>query len=267
LLNYVILLVLAFYAFAPLVTLAINSLKSTVEVASNPFGLPQTAEWANYQKAWELGNFGVTLRNSVYLVAVSVAGVLVIGFLAAYGLSRYTPRGSDLFITYLLLGSSIPAQLHVLPLYVFFSRSDLLDNLTILAVVNMAKQAPFAAFLIRAFLLQTSSEFEEAARVDGASELQVLTKVIVPLANPAILTVALVAGLRIWNEFFFAVTFIQDELLKPVSTSIFAFQTKYYTEWGPVNAASIIAILPVVVIFILLQRQFIEGLTQGGLKG
>ena len=265
--NYAVLVLLALYAFGPLLLLGVNSLKSTPEVATNPFGLPRTIAWTNYTKAWEIGRFDLTLRNSVYLVAVSVVGLLIISFLAAYGLARYSPRGNSFFITYLLVGSSIPAQMHILPLYIFLSRTDLLDNLTILALVNMAKQAPFGAFLLRAFLLQISTEFEEVARVDGASEFQVLTKVLVPICRPAILTVALVAGLRIWNEFFFAITLIQDERLKPVSTSLFGFQQKYYTDWGLVNAGSIITIVPIVLLFLLLQRQFIEGLTQGGVKG
>jgi raffinose/stachyose/melibiose transport system permease protein len=223
--------------------------------------------WSNYLKAWEIGNFSVTLRNSVFLVSISVIGVLAISFLAAYGLSRYTPRGKSFFISYLLIGSSIPAQLYILPLYIALSRLDLLDNLLTLAVVNIAKQAPFGAFLLRAFLLQITSEFEDAARVDGASEFQVLSKVLIPICAPAILTVALVAGLRVWNEFFFAVTFIQNENIKPISTSIFSFQQKYYTDWGLVNAGSIITIVPIIFLFLLLQRHFIKGLTQGGLKG
>jgi raffinose/stachyose/melibiose transport system permease protein len=265
--NYAVLVLLAVYSFAPLAALAINSLKSNAEIASNPFGLPQAFVWDNYQKAWVIGNFGITLLNSTYLVLVSVTGLLIISFLAAYGLARYTPRGNSLFISYLLVGSSIPAQLHILPLYIFLSRSGLLDNLTILALINIARQAPFGAFLLRAFLLQTPNEFEEAARIDGASEFQVLSKILVPLCIPVIFTVALVAGLRIWNEFFYAVTLIQDPLLKPVSTSLYAFQVNYYTEWGPVNAGSIMTVLPIILLFILLQRSFVEGLTQGGLKG
>lgn len=266
-LKYLILILLAIYAFVPLIVLGINSFKSNEEVASNPFGLPKTVMWSNYIKAWEIGNFGVTIRNSIFLVSISVIGILIISFLAAYGLARYSPRGKGFFIAYLLIGSAIPAQMYILPLYIALSRAEILDNLFTLAVVNMAKQAPFGAFLIRAFILQISNEFEDAARVDGATEYQVITRVLVPICWPAILTVALVAGLRIWNEFFFAVTFIQSENIKPISTSIFAFQQKYYTDWGLVNAGSIITIVPIIVIFLLLQRQFIEGLTQGGLKG
>jgi raffinose/stachyose/melibiose transport system permease protein len=264
---YLVLFLLAIYSLVPLIILGINSLKSNEEVASNPFGLPKTFMWSNYLKAWEIGNFSVTMRNSIFLVSISVIGVLAISFLAAYGLARYTPRGKSFFISYLLVGSSIPAQLYILPLYIALSRSHLLDSLLTLAVVNIAKQAPFGAFLLRAFLLQITSEFEDAARVDGASEFQVLSKVLIPICAPAILTVALVAGLRIWNEFFFAVTFIQNENIKPISTSIFSFQQKYYTEWGLVNAGSIITIVPIIFLFLLLQRHFIKGLTQGGLKG
>lgn len=109
--------------------------------------------------------------------------------------------------------------------------------------------------------------FEDAARVDGTNELQILTRVVLPLSWPGFLTIALVSGLGAWNEFFFAITFIQDENLKPVTTSFLAFRSNFSQDWGLTSAASIIIILPVVILFLGLQRRFINGLTAGGLKG
>jgi len=265
--SYSIMLALAFYAAAPLVVLFLNSLKSTEEASTNSFGLPQSVNWSNYIDAWRIGGFSTTLLNSTILVALSVAGVLVVSFLAAYGLARYTPRGHDFFLTYLLVGSTIPVQLYLIPLFVFLTRNELMDNLFVLSVLYVAKFAPFATFLLRAFLLGISSDFEDAARVDGASEFQVLRKIVVPLLAPAIMTVGLVTGLQVWNEFTLAVTLIQSEELKPVSTSLFAFQQRHGTDWGLTNAGAVITVLPVIILFLLLQRRFIEGLTQGGSKG
>ena len=264
---YLVLLLLAFYALAPLMNLAFNSLKATAEVAANPFGFPKTLRWSNYSEAWRLGKFSTTLRNSVILTVVSVSGVLVIAFLAAYALARYSPPGYNFFVSYILLGSTIPSQLYIVPLFIMWSRLGLMDNLLGLSLVFIANHSPFAAFLVRAFLLGVSSEFEDAARVDGASEWQVLTRILVPMSWPVLLTVALVTGVRVWNNFFFAVTLIQDEAWKPVSTSLSVFQQKYDTNWGLINAAAVITVLPVLLMFVIFQRQFIAGLTQGGLKG
>lgn len=110
-------------------------------------------------------------------------------------------------------------------------------------------------------------DFEEAARLDGASDLQVLTRIILPLAWPGFMTVVLVVGLGVWNEFLFAVTFLQRPELKPVSTSLQAFQGRFARDWGLTSAASVIMIVPVLIVFLILQRQFIEGLSRGGLKG
>jgi len=110
-------------------------------------------------------------------------------------------------------------------------------------------------------------DFEEAARIDGANDLQVFLRVILPLAWPGFLTVVLVVGLAVWNEFLFAVTFLQRPELKPISTSLLAFQTRFQRDWGLTSAASVIMIIPIIILFLSLQRQFIEGLTRGGLKG
>jgi len=261
------LLLMLVYSILPLVVLVFNSFKSTEELAANPFGLPKVFHWSNYSESWRIGNFQVTLVNSVLLVALTVVGVLIVSFLAAYALSRFTPVGYDFFISFLLLGSIIPIQLYIIPVFIFLTRANLLDNLLVLSVIYIAKFAPFSAFLLRAFLLAIPTDFEDAARVDGASEFQMLSRIVFPVISPAVLTVALVTGLRVWNEFTMAVTLIFSEANKPVSTSLFAFQQKHATDWGLTNAGAVITVLPVIILFLLLQKRFIEGLTQGGVKG
>lgn len=263
---YLILLLVSLYVVLPLLILGFNSFKTNMEIAVNPFGPPKNLQWSNYTKAWIQGRFGTAFRNSFVLVAISVIGVAFVAFPAGYALARYTPRGYDFFISYLILGSTIPNQLFIVPLFIAWSRLNLMDNLFGLSLIYIAKFTPFATFLVRAFLLSISKEFDDAARVDGASELQVLTKILIPMSWPIVLTVSLITAVRVWNEFFFAVTFIQNEALKPVATSLFAFQGKYNTNWGLTNAASVLTVLPVLFLFLLLQRHFIEGLTQGGLK-
>ena len=154
-----------------------------------------------------------------------------------------------------------------MPLFFLWSTLQLTNTLFGLIVIYWAIFSPFATLLLRSYLVALPRGFEDAARVDGASELQVLTRVVLPLSWPGFLTIALVSGLGAWNEFFFAITFIRDENLKPVTTSFLAFQSNFSRDWGLTSAASILIMLPLVVLFLGLQRRFINGITAGGLKG
>jgi len=263
--NYVIVTLLVVFALAPILTLVSNSLKSGPEVGRNPLGLPQQLRWENYAEAWRRANFAVTMRNSTILTFGAIAGVLVIAGMAAYALSRLNIPGAGALTLYLLVGTSMPAQLFMVPLFFLWNRLGLTDNLFGVILIYWATMSPFATFLLRSYMVSIPRDFEDAARVDGASELQVLRHVIVPIAWPGFLTAGLVTGLGAWNEFMFAVTFLHREEVKPISTSLYSFMSRYGREWGLTSAAAMFMVLPVIILFLLLQRQFIEGLTQGGL--
>jgi raffinose/stachyose/melibiose transport system permease protein len=265
--NYVILTALVLFSLVPLSTLIFNSLKQDAEVGRNPLGPPVSGiRWQNYPDAWEQGHFSTTMRNSAILTFGTIGGVLVIAGLAAYSLAKLNLPGADAITLYLLVGTSMPAQLFMVPLFFLWTKLGLTDNLFGVIIIFWATQSPFATFLLRSYMLAIPKDFEDAARVDGASELQVLRHVMAPITWPGFLTVALVVGLGAWNEFLFAVTFLHREEVKPISTSLYAFMQRFGREWGLTSAAAVIMILPVVVLFLLLQRQFIEGLTQGGLR-
>jgi len=132
--------------------------------------------------------------------------------------------------------------------------------------VDFWKNVSFFAILTLAGLQNVPSELYESAKIDGASKFQVMTQVILPLSWPGFLTTGLIVGLGVWNEFLIAVTFMHQPDLKPVATSLRAFQERFTRDWGLTNAASVIMLLPVLILFLLMQRRFIEGLTQGGMK-
>jgi raffinose/stachyose/melibiose transport system permease protein len=265
--NYILLGVLAIFSVIPIVLLVLNSLKTTVEIQENPFGLPTAARLSNYVDAWVQGQFSTTISNTLFLTSGTIFLVVVVGGLAAFALARFRFSGANALSFYLLVGTSVPALLFIVPLYFMWAQLDLINSLPGLIIVYAAIYSPFATYLLRSFLVSIPMDFEEAARIDGANDLQVLTRVILPLAWPGFLTVVLVVGLGVWNEFLFANTFLQDPALKPISTSLLAFQTRYQRDWGLTSAASVMMILPVLLLFLSLQRQFIEGLARGGLKG
>ncbi len=264
---YVVLVLLAIFAIGPLVVLLFNSLKTNAEIGRNPLGPPLSPVFQNFPTAWVQGGFATTMVNSAILTFGTVVGVCIISGTAAYAMARLDLPGTDVVLLYLFVASALPFQLFLVPLFFLWSSLQLTNTLIGLIIIYWAVFSPFATLLLRSYLVALPRGFEDAARVDGATELQILLRVILPLSWPGFLTIALVSGLGAWNEFFFAVTFIQDDALKPVTTSFLAFQSNFSRDWGLTSAAGIIIILPVVALFLILQRRFINGLTAGGLKG
>ena len=266
-LNYVILTLLLIFSLGPLVVLGFNSLKTSRGVIRNPLAPPLDGiQWQNYLDAWNKGSYGTAIPNSVLIVAATVVGVLLISGLAAYSLARLKGPGADALTMYLLVGTTLPAQLFLVPLFFLWVRLGLFNNLLGVIIIYWATMSPFATFLLRAYMVGIPNDFEDAARIDGASEWQIFWGIIRPLSWPGFLTAGLITGLAAWNEFLFAVTFLQRPELKTVAASLYSYSSRWERDWALTSAASVIMILPVLVLFLLMQRRFIAGLTQGGLK-
>ena len=264
--NYIILILLALFTALPLALLVSNSLKSTAEIASSPFSLPKEILWENYSEAFDKGKYGLTIRNSAILTISTIACSLTVAGLAAYALARLKLKYANILSFYFLVGIGVPAQLFIIPLFFMWKQFGLVNTHIGLIIIYTALQAPFATYLLRSYMLSIPEEFVDAAKIDGASDWQVFRHVIAPLTGPGFLTAGLVIGLFTWNEFLFAVTFLPDPEFKPVATSLYAFQGRFSRDWGLTNAGSVIMVAPVLILFLALQRRFIEGLTQGGLK-
>lgn len=265
--NYVVMVLLGVFALAPLTTLAFNSFKSNLEIGENFLLPPRKLQPENYPEAWVVGNFKVTARNSLFLVVTVVAVVLLLGGMAAYSLARLRPPGADAYTVYMVALSTVPVWLYMVPLFVILKWAGLIDTLWGVLLLYVALNSPFSIFLLRSYMLQVPQDFEDAARVDGASEWHVLTKVVLPIVWPAFLTVGLTVALAVWNEFNIAYVFVHDPNLQPVATSYHAFRRRFGTNWALSSAAAMMMITPVIAIFLAMQRRFVEGLTRGGLAG
>ncbi len=265
--NYVVLLLLLVFSLGPLLIMGFNSLKSRTELADNPLGFPRDLEWGNYSRAWEVGNFSTTTVNSGILVGATVIGVMLLGGMAAYSLAKLDLPGAGALMLFLLVMSSLPIHLFLVPLFVLWRELELLNTYYGLVLIYIALNVPLAIFLLRSYMVQLPRDFEDAARVDGASEWQVFTRVVVPLSWPGFLTVGLVVALAVWNEFLLATVFLQDEDKFTVVTSYQNFATRFSRDWSLTSASAVMMIVPILAIFLIFQRRFIEGLTQGGMKG
>ncbi|PDQ34600.1 MAG: hypothetical protein B5766_10470 [Candidatus Lumbricidophila eiseniae] len=258
---------LALFAIGPIILFFFNSVKTSNDYAASSLGLPKTWEWGNFLDAWIQGNIGAGLINSAVVVAGTAALTLVVSGCAAYALARLDIKGNRLFINYLLISSSLPTQMFLVPLFYMAVQARLYDTQIGLILIYVGLFSPFATLLLRSFMLTMPKELEEAARMDGANELGVLFRVVLPNALPGLLTVALVTALSAYNEFLFAVTFIQNSDLLPASTTFYSFQQGFTQNYPLVTAAGVIMIAPMLILFLFLQRRFISGLASSGLGG
>lgn len=266
-LTYFVLAVGAFIALFPIALLVLNSVKPALEIVQNPLALPSAPMWANFAHAWRDAHLDQTFVNSVVLSATTIVLVCVTCAPTAYVLARKKIRSWKLWTFYLLATTTAPIQLFLFPLYFGFARLGLINNLFAVALVYCALFSPFAVMLLRTYFLAVPRELEEAALVDGASHWQVFAKVMLPIVSPGILTVALIVGLYSWNEFLIATTFLQKQDRLTAIVAFFLLSGQYTSDWGEIMAAALIIVLPVIVLFVLLQRRFIEGMAGGSVKG
>lgn len=265
--TYVVLTLLAIFALGPIVLFLFNALKTTNEYATSALSVPTTWQWGNFLEAWQTANMGAGLANSLIIVVGTVVLTCFVAGCAAYALARLEVHGANGFISYVLIVSSLPGQMFLVPLFATWTKLGLYDTQLGLIIIYCGLFSPFATLLLRSFMIGIPKEFEEAARVDGANELQLLFRIVLPNAWPGFLTIALTTGLSAYNEFLFAVTFIQNPQRQPVSLAFFTFQQGFTQNYNLISAAGVIMILPMLVLFLLLQRRFIDGIAASGLGG
>ena len=266
-LTYAVLSILLVITLFPIALLVLNSVKPAAQIIQNPLAWPETFRWDNFTRAWTDARFSQTMLNSAILSGLTIVLVCSTGSLTAYVLARRKIKSWKIITFYLLATTTAPIQLFLFPLYFGFAKLGLINNSVAVSVIYTAVWSPFAVMLLRTYFLAVPKELEEAALIDGASHWQVFTKVMLPIVSPGILTVALIIGLYSWNEFLIATTFLQRADTATAIVSFFLLSGQYSSDWGEIMAAALIIVLPVIVLFILLQRRFIEGMAGGSVKG
>jgi raffinose/stachyose/melibiose transport system permease protein len=264
--NYVVLGLLLMFTLYPLLLVFMNSVKTAEETLTNPLGWPKEWLLENFQRVWYEAAFARAIPNSFLVSTTAAVGVTLIAALAGYSLARLNPAGSGLVTVYLLAGGSLPAQLFLVPLFFLWRKLGLVDNHLGLVLIYLGVQSPFACYLMRSFFVSLPGDFEDAACVDGATKLQCFWHVIIPLARPGFLTVFLLTWMGCWNEFFFANIFLHRQAVQTAALRYVVFSGEYYTNWAMTNAAGVILMIPVLLLFLATQETFIKGMTQGGLK-
>jgi raffinose/stachyose/melibiose transport system permease protein len=251
----------------PIVSMLINSLRSNESIKIKLFDFPRELLFQNYADTWIKGEYLIAFRNTFIIDIAVVLIVLVVNGLASYGLTKLNVYGKSFLTGYFVAALSIPPFAFIVPLYFMFQKIGLVNNLTGIILIYAAISIPFNLLIMRAFFIGIPRELEEAAKIDGCSEMGSIRYITLPLAKPILTTVALIVFVNSYNEFLFANTFLQDDNIRTVALRFFNFVGKYQSDLAYVFASGCITLIPIIILYLFLQRSFIEGMTQGGLKG
>ncbi len=250
----------------PLFVMVTSSFKTNAEIFSSPLSLPTHFSTANLEKVWAETNFVRYLANSVGITAASVALILLFSTLAGYAIARYQFRFSALILMFFLSGMTVPLKLAIIPLFIQLDTLGLVDSYLGLVLVYVAMGIPSAVFIMTGFLRTLPRELEESARMDGASELRIMWSIMLPLARPALVIVAIQNAVPIWNDFFFPLVLITSDNLKTLPQGLTVFVGEFTTDWGVLFTGLTLAALPITLLYVVLSKQFISGITQGAVK-
>lgn len=254
------------FAAIPLMQVFLNSFRTDREVKIMPIGLPDNWTLENWGDTWRIGGYATAYFNSLLTAAVVIVVVLCVVGLGAYALSKLQFKLRGFFTAYFFVSISLPTFLYIVPDYFVMNKIGLVDTRWSLMIIYIANQIPFNMLLLRTFLTGIPRELEEAAKIDGCTELDSLLKITLPIAKPMFLTIAILVFVNVWNEFLWSNTFITTDELKLVATRFVKFTGEYATNMARIYTASCITILPVVVLYLLFSRRFIEGMTSGSVK-
>ena len=264
--DHSLLIAAAALFLAPVVFILLTALMTNEQALSARLW-PDPFQWSNFTEVFHQAPLWRWALNSFIYSSLATLGLLLSSIPVAYAFSRLRWRGRDAVFLVVLVALMLPPQVTVVPLYVMWAKLDLVGSLWPLIIPNWFGDA-FAIFLLRQFFLTIPEEYLDAARVDGCGELRILSTVVLRLAKPAIAAVALFSVLYTWNDFFLPLLYLSDNPDNLVaSIGLSQFRSLHQVQWNLVMAATLLVMLPVIVLFFLAQKAFVEGVTLTGVKG
>lgn len=264
---YIIMSMGALIFMLPFLWMLSTSLKPSTQVFIYPIQwIPKPFIWRNYIDALRSAPFGTYYINTVVITAFTVIGTVISSVLSAYGFARLNFKGKDSLFLLILSAMMLPNQVTVIPQFIMFKSLGWLNTFFPLTVPSFFGP-PFFIFLLRQYMLTLPKELDDAAFIDGCSKLQVLILILMPLLKPAIFTMVILTFLGTWNDFFGPLIYLSDMKKYTVTLGLTLFRGEFSTYWNWLMAASVVAIFPCLLIFLLFQRYFIQGIALTGLKG
>lgn len=266
----------ALYAFLTIFTLIwllpviasfITSFRTMDDIATNGFwSMPRELIWQNFVQAWTAARVSKYLINSFIITLPSLLGMLFLSSLAAYALARYKFRGNLLFYFMFVAGTMLPFQILLLPVFRLTNTLGLYDTHGALILIHTAFQLGFCTFVLRNFMRSVPSDIMDAARVDGCSEFRIYWQIVLPLTLPALAALATLQFTWVFNDYLWAIILLRSDTLRPVTAGLATLRGQYNTDWPVITAGALLATIPTLLVFVFLQRYFIQGLTLGSGK-
>lgn len=265
--NTLAILFLLALVVAPFYWIFSASIKAPQEIIARvPTFVPQSFTWQHYEKLLRSSAYPTYLWNSILVALGTMAITVTLSTLAAYGLYRTRFPGRRAIFRVILVTYAFPGVLLLIPLYTMMSALGLIDRLVALIIVNVTFASPFAVWMLQAFFRTIPSELEEAAALDGASRLQVMLKIILPLSAPGVASIAIFAFIMSWTEYMFASVLIASDAHRTLPAGLAGIIGQYQVDWGLLLAGATLTTLPVILLFSFVGRHFVEGLTTGAVK-
>ncbi|HLU23953.1 MAG TPA: carbohydrate ABC transporter permease [Bacillaceae bacterium] len=257
----------AFTMLLPFLWMILTSLKTDQNVFTIPVTwLPEEFQWGNYLKAWEIADFSRYIFNSLFVTTIIMIFSLLFNSMAGYAFAKYRFRAREPLFLLLLSTMMIPGQVTMIPVYLILEQLGFLDSYFGLIVPGLA--TAFGIFIMRQFMLSIPDDFIDAARIDGASEARIFFQIILPISKPAISALGIFTFVGAWNDFLFPLLVISSDSMKTLPLAIASLAAGQYVQsWPLLMAAATFITLPVIVVFFIGQRYFIEGIAMTGIKG
>lgn len=265
---WITLVLFALIWVAPFVFIVFTSLKSNGEVmSSGAFRPPQTLATGNYGVAWNRGNFDRAFFNSALVSLVKVPLGLAVAAVAAYALARMKNRWNKTILLFVVFGTMIPFQVMLAPLFTLVNRLGLINTYVGLILPYLAFGIPYQVFILHSFFRGIPKELSEAALIDGAGHFTTFRRIFLPITLPILAALFILDFVATWNEFAMALVLMQDKDMWTLPLGLMSFQGQFSNEYGQLNAAIVITVLPAVLVYLIFQRYFVSGLASGAVKG
>lgn len=266
--RYLALILIIVWSLFPVYWMLNNSFKNRVEQFSAvPTFFPHQITFENYRSLFNNLGFSNVIANSFTVSLISTLIAVVVGSLAAYSLSRFRFRGKRILMIWILLTRIFPPVTFVIPIYSIMRNAGLMNTRTALILAYIAFNLPFAIWMLVNFFNEIPMEIEESSMVDGATLYQTFSRIVLPLVLPGLAATAIFTFIMSWNEFMYAMIFIQSPKLATVPVALSGLITEYLVLWGPMSAGGIMSVIPILVFVVLMQDYLIKGLTLGAVKG
>ncbi|MBW7452584.1 carbohydrate ABC transporter permease [Paenibacillus sepulcri] len=256
----------AFLSLYPVFLMVSSSLKTTIEIFKKPLAFPGKLSFAAYANLLDQLPFGRFLWNSIFVSGISVIIILISCSLASYYIARTSFKWNGALMFIFLLGMMIPIKLGIVPLFLLMRDIGFIDSSWSLISIYSAMGIPLGVMILTGFFRTLPRELEEAAKIDGCTDMQILGRIILPLMRPALGTVMIINFVTAWNDFFFPLIFIQSEMKKTIPVGMMSLFGEYASDWSTLFAGLTLASLPMIVIFIIASKQFMDGMTAGAVK-